>query len=99
MDILTLEEDSPSSAVKYSLLLIALNSCVWCSLIMLWVSRILRIEGANVVNEIAQFSLAIAALTTCITFGVHFKRVYSFMANSDPSDGRAAQISELLKLR
>lgn len=79
LDMLTSEEDSSSTAMKYTLLLVALNTCVWCSTILLWVVRFFSLPTADTIDDIAQFSLAVAALTTCMAFGVHFQRVYCFM--------------------
>lgn len=83
LDLLTSETETDSSGVnsyvmKHTVLLVTLNCCVWSSIILLWGSRFLDLKGANVLDNVAQFSLAIAALTTCITFGVHFNRVYFF---------------------
>lgn len=84
LDLLTSQTETDSSGVnsyvmKHTVLLVALNCCVWLSIITLWSSTFLNFQASNFLDKIAQFSLAIAALTTCITFGVHFNRVYLFL--------------------
>ena len=79
LDMLTTDENTTNSSLKYSLLLVALNASVWCSLFLLWLARFFNFPGAGAIDNLAQFSLATAALTTCITFGLHFRRVYYFL--------------------
>lgn len=81
LDLLTAENvpDEDSSIMKYSLLLVALNSSVWVSVFSLWVSRLYNSSKVNVFDSIAQYTLATAALLTCLTFGFHFKRVFLFL--------------------
>ena len=79
LDMLTTDENTTNSSLKYSLLLVALNASVWCSLFLLWMARFFNVPGAGAIDNLAQFSLATAALTTCITFGLHFRRVYYFL--------------------
>lgn len=81
LDLLTAENHSEedSSVMKYSFLLVALNSAVWVSVFLLWASRMYNSSSVNVFDSIAQYSLATAALVTCVTFGFHLKRVLLFL--------------------
>lgn len=81
LDLLTAENHSEedSSVMKYSILLVALNSAVWVSVFLLWASRMYNSSIVNVFDSIAQYSLATAALVTCVTFGFHLKRVLLFL--------------------
>ena len=81
LDLLTAENHSEedSSVMKYSILLVALNSAVWVSVFLLWASRMYNSSSVNVFDIIAQYSLATAALVTCVTFGFHLKRVLLFL--------------------
>jgi len=106
LDILTSEgygDDDNSSvlskATKYSLLLFVLNVGVWSSILLLWVARLLGFL-AKYIDSLAQFVVGMAALTTCLMFGLHFLRAYYFLRRNDGVNGdRAAQLSSLLKLR
>jgi uncharacterized membrane protein len=84
LDILTAENHSEedSSVMKYSFLLVALNSAVWVSVFLLWASRMYNSSSVNVFDSIAHYSLATAALVTCVTFGFHLKRVLLFLKRS-----------------
>ena len=81
LDLLTAEKysEEDSSIMKYSMLLVALNSSVWVSVFLLWAERLYNSSKLNVFDAIAQYTLATAALVTCVTFGFHFKRVFLFL--------------------
>jgi hypothetical protein len=82
IDILTSEpsdDNSYSSALRYSLLLLFLNVGVWSSIFLLWVARLVFHTEARFIDSIAQFSIACAALITCLMFALHFRRAYYFL--------------------
>ena len=107
LDILTSEgygDDDNSSvlskATKYSLLLFVLYIGVWSSILLLWVARLFLMDQAKYIDSLAQFVVGMAALTTCLMFGLHFLRAFYFLRRNDGVNGdRAAQLSSLLKLR
>lgn len=82
LGLLTLEVTSDGvdkCLLQYSTLFVALNSCVWVSILLLWTSQFLNVRGSSVLDSVAQYSLAVAALTTCVTFAILFKQVFFFL--------------------
>lgn len=84
LDMLTTDHASNSSHSGYRFLVVlsGLNICVWLSIFSLWTSTILEWDNAVFIDQVAQVSIAFAALTTCVMFSVHFARAYCFLRRS-----------------
>jgi len=103
LDMLTIDHASNTSSTttdRFLILLLGLNICVWMSILALWIFTLFELPYIADVDSVAQFSVAFAALTTCMSFSVHFLRAFCFLhRNRNGEGGRVAQLNRLLKLK
>lgn len=102
LDMLTSDHASASASAdsKFLIILLGLNICVWISITSLWAATFFNSSYLEFIDNVAQVSIAFAALTTCTMFSIHFLRAWSFLRRNFGRDGgRAAQLDRLFRLR
>jgi hypothetical protein len=80
LDMLTLDHASATTAnSRFLILLLGLNISVWLGILSLWFASLFNLSYSDLIDNFAQYSVSLAALTTCTVFSFHFLRAYSFL--------------------
>jgi hypothetical protein len=80
--------------------LLALNSMVWMSVVLVWTSLSIRSRYYAIFADlVAQIMIAVAVIVMAFIFTTHFTRALWFLYELRQVGGKAVHLSNLLKLR